>query len=1014
MNELINAYQKIGYTGVKTVQTSEGTGYYLTNSAGNGAIYLPPNATQADAVVSMLPGISGVGDGGKPTAQAGIYQYSDYINKNIMSGNVPSNTIVVIGNTTFDSNCIGKAVNTAVNNGLDIKNVGIMTFSGSGKTGMISAANVSSQHPDIDVRVAHCDAYMTDYEQSIIAGNSSTVKTNVENGVTVLSILPVNGKAGWENEQDMYKATNTMAKSGHDSYLITSTANNHGKFRVEFLQSGGLDWLVGKGDINGSSYIKVQKYDEKTGQWIDSDINELTKNGYRVEIGGNTVELLSNTNDASALAKEIKENGGDLSTFAQIYDSSSSGDTLASNLSFVSNAMGDLKSKIVANENFNYKGGDGEAKVVNAMYNAADYYSNTNNKVFSNLSAEADAIYTIANGIFNMDQAASMVAETSLTDGVKGLFDTSNPEIAEGLAKLNSATQSLIDDASALCDASKYEELQGLLDMGDGNIGKLSVSSLSDAVSKVIPSLQDGVTTAQGLKGSLDEFMSGIGAGNILQGGVWDEVLGDLEAYQNILDASIAASEYIQDVVTTAMGMYIDFFSNANKDILSGISSAGCGDFAGAIDGVIGSLSGFHDDEEIDTNNKGILEEAMSAIEKAREEAEKIFEINEKAYAACPPKWVCDECPDGNGGSVACNCRWEPTQGECDTWKRLMDEAQAAMNTCDALKGVINYQLERIATFIQITEQVTNMISDAIDNIRSVFADPVALMQGNVDFKDKFTLDLSKYGIDDSKDYKQLVDDYIENLKAAKEEAAKEEEGEDKDKDKDKGDENPAETPADTTNAAGNTSSGSSGDTSGGPSSPTQQTTPTPTPTQTPTPTPTPSPTQTITETKPEKKKEESTKQEEKKEQTTSPSKQEDKPTDTPPTDDKTSTVDATGKTVIQQPDSRGGNIVRMGADTTPKATLEEEVVGDVVVDNPILEDTVLNDFSEKAIEEPLIETPVTPAEIEQVSTNNDKSIKTMGISAAIGLAVGAAALGAHSIIKSKDDEDVENYDFDK
>ena len=103
-----------------------------------------------------------------------------------------------------------------------------------------------------------------------------------------------------------------------------------------------------------------------------------------------------------------------------------------------------------------------------------------------------------------------------------------------------------------------------------------------------------------------------------------------------------------------------------------------------------------------------------------------------------------------------------------------------------------------------------------------------------------------------------------------------------------------------------------------------------------------------------------------------------------------------------------------MGADTTPKATLEEEVVGDVVVDNPILEDTVLNDFSEKAIEEPLIETPVTPAEIEQVSTNNDKSIKTMGISAAIGLAVGAAALGAHSIIKSKDDEDVENYDFDK
>ncbi len=57
MNGLIQQYQQMGYTNVQEVHTSQGTGYYMLNKAGSGAVYLPPDAAQATSVVGMYPGM---------------------------------------------------------------------------------------------------------------------------------------------------------------------------------------------------------------------------------------------------------------------------------------------------------------------------------------------------------------------------------------------------------------------------------------------------------------------------------------------------------------------------------------------------------------------------------------------------------------------------------------------------------------------------------------------------------------------------------------------------------------------------------------------------------------------------------------------------------------------------------------------------------------------------------------------------------------------------------------------
>ena len=76
MDDLINAYKNLGYTRVRAVHTPTGTGYYMENRYGSGAVYLPPDAASSTAVVGMYPGM------GKnyQNPQSGTGNYSDYIN----------------------------------------------------------------------------------------------------------------------------------------------------------------------------------------------------------------------------------------------------------------------------------------------------------------------------------------------------------------------------------------------------------------------------------------------------------------------------------------------------------------------------------------------------------------------------------------------------------------------------------------------------------------------------------------------------------------------------------------------------------------------------------------------------------------------------------------------------------------------------------------------------------------------------------------------------------------------
>ena len=692
-------------------------------------------------------------------------------------------------------------------------------------------------------------------------------------------------------------------------------------------------------------------------------------NGQPTKLSYKEFEELMHT----ASIETLKENNAELSDFAKFFEGGP-GDTLASNLAYVSNAMSAINSQITEHTDVNYESPAGEAKVIGTMYKASNYYGAVTNVLYGNLSAETEAVYAIANAIYKMDDCASMIAETTLSDGMRGLFSSSHPSVSTALDELASKSAELFDTAkTAVTAGGRYDELRGILsDKPDaGSIGKVSVSSLESAINAIVPNLENEVNKATGIKSSVEEFISGIGTSNILQGETWNAVKTNMENYSSLLDCNAKAATFISDTIKTAMGLVVDYIQNASSSIK-------------AVDATeFGNLAAL---DELDDSKLGELNQAIQTMTDRITEQEEFIKEKE----ALPD--VCDSCLGADGETYEpCNCRRPYSAADMQGWKDTLQKYIDIKTDLNTYKGVLE-------GFAPVVAQAQDIINDAIDQVKTAYENPTTDTKGNQTFNSDFSLDLSKYGIDDSKDYKKLIDDYYAKLnppKATLDDVLNLDEQEP----------DPAGSNPDSPSSPGGPS---------GPGvTPPDPTTPT---TQAPTEALTEAPTSTSTEpettpvTEPE----------------TVPQTEPDTvPKTIPATEPKTDVVvepetqvptEPSEQEPTQKQPSGGGTSKKPknpNVDPLEKPS-EPEIVEDIIPEEPIVDEPIVSDYIEPAIEAPIEEAPV---EIEPVptETKNTSGLKAMGIASGIGLAVGGAALGAHSIMKSKDDEDTdEDYGYDK
>jgi len=674
--------------------------------------------------------------------------------------------------------------------------------------------------------------------------------------------------------------------------------------------------------------------------------------------------------------EDLHDKSEELSEFAASY--SGDGDTLASNLSYVSNAMDELKGKLYEHKDLVYtKETDRDANIIGSFYSATNYYGSITNSLYGKIAEEADAVYAIANEIYKLDGFASFMADNALSDGVSELYNTSNPTVASALETLNNTTASLFDTAkNAFITSDKYNELSNLLgnNVGAGEVGRISVDSLNNAINSIIPSLNGEIDRANSLKSSVIDFTSKIGTSSILQGGVWENVKINMQNYQNLLTLNADSAQFLGDTIQTAMGMVTDYIQGASASINAMIGT---------------KYSAMATIGELDDSKLPEVINSISEMVETIATQERTIQSMESAPPIC-------EIPD-----VEETCKPAYTQAEISSAKEILEGYKQIKETLETYKGILE-------GFSQVVSAAQNLIQKSIDQVKVAYEKPVDLTQSNESFATNFVLDLDPYkeflSSTDPTYYKNLLNDYQSKLNNNDTEGL----------------ENPyTDTTAGNaditdTNNNSNLGGGNTGYPQGGTTPSTGGSTPQPEPnTEAPTDVSTEPETTPVTE--PE----------------TVPQPEPDAvPETTPATEPQTDVFVEPETQVPTEPTkpepshmSSGGGYSKKPTNpyVDPLVNPDEPIIienQDEIIQNQIEEpiiDTGHNEYYEPEIQKPPVVEITPEAEQTIAQPKPGTGVKAMGIASGIGLAVGASALGAHSIIKNKEDEESEeNYGYKK
>ena len=810
----------------------------------------------------------------------------------------------------------------------------------------LAAANGSSVAVMIDPNRSGSDA------QGLEQPSTELYQALRDNGTVIVSIK------GSSSESDIATYTERGAIDNGIPVIVVrnNSLENHTALE-NFASQTRVDAFL-SGEISYEQFVancRSRGYDPNS-------VSLLRVTGYNTNGVSITEELSFNdyasgvvTTPNSFSAEDLREEYSELSDFASKYQDS--GDTLASNLSFVNNSMSDIRGQITEHQDVNYvRQSDNEAGIVGALYGVTNYYGSITNVLYGNLNAETQAIYGIANAIYQMDEFSSVMAESTLSDGISSLYSTSNPEVAEQLEKLTSSAGLLDLTKNAVMAGGRYDELTNILSMKTeaGNVGKISISSLESAISLVVPALENEVTRAQSLKSGVTDFMTGIGTNNILQGGVWDAVKTNMANYENLLDANVKASTFIQDSVLTAMGMVVDYIQGASSKISSVASLAEYGGLATSIN-------------ELDDSKLSELTGVLTDIGEKIDETDATVKQMEASRHIVEDGYLDKE----TGLFVKTGEHQEPSEEEIQVYRDLLTKYVDIKTVLDEYKGV----LEGLAPVVLSAQ---NLIQDAVNQVKDMYENPVQDTQGNITFNSDFNLDLSPYSeyIDTTKDYKQLINDYHEKLLEGDNEEPEEiQVGTDPVGDEDYYPDNDPLPENDTKPQPGTT----------------PKTEP-----------------QVVPKTEP------------KTEAPTKPEKGPDSRIEDVPTEP-----------IIEIPDD-GDEIIdypvlpdEEGYVNVPYHSIDGDEPQITLLDSSMDESTDIVDFNEPIeldnpyyepkIEQPKVVNLVHSTVESQPQVKPESTIKTMGVATGAGIALGAAALAAHSTLSKKDDdEEEEDFGYEK
>lgn len=451
--------ENLGYTNVKAIETPEGVGYVGLKNGGS--IIIPPNYEQTQGLSMLVCGQGGQGNtiyGNKfsrPDELTGETLSGPSLLANANNGEFPSNAVVIAPNDLYPgfsqshyradpsqdlgANILNDAYNLLQNNGANITDVGVQSFSNGGPGSMLALGGFLELNPDADIntKVVLCDTYNVEeivnlYDKTnlngVEQGKVNAMNALINNNTEIYSLNWTSPKVYNNHANNVAALSKLMSEKGFNYAFSNSSRLQHADYMLDFFNGGGLDFLSGSGKLNLDNryYSEFLRYDEngneilatiKNAAYKTFAINAITKYAYlrsfakliptNSNVSSDTLYVCEQMNK---LREQISQSKFLLSNRKQVFSNSSS----------IPGCIG--------------------------MY--IDAYYNIMGSLMDSLMKETEVVTSIACAIDDMSSSLKNEAE-NLSDGASSLIEKVTTNVTTGNTNNNTANNNNNNNSSA-------------------------------------------------------------------------------------------------------------------------------------------------------------------------------------------------------------------------------------------------------------------------------------------------------------------------------------------------------------------------------------------------------------------------------------------------------------------------------------------------------------------------------------------------------------------------------------
>ena len=510
-------------TGAK-IEVLDNGGIWVSNWKAEGAfenqLYIPPNLDSNNvSMISYLPGSGG-------------FTYDAQPLRNKILSETPPNCIITLAQGCTDrGNTMEAAATICADNGLQITNLTVQSFSASGGVGFQQLEKFLEENPNVNATMIVADGY----NMESTSGYFYNIDTLAEKGVPIILVNPHNTR--------LNSSVKNLTDKGLNIYVIESDRGGHTDINKDIINNGLLEYSLGIADEFGGPNNNLDKCNYILLKY-DPENPDCNQHGYVLL---DSFDPIRQENEAYGYTLERLNHNpfDDGSVGSDMYG-------VVTSLNAIRQSMGgtDVSTPTYTST----------STIPGNLMNAESSLIGISNDLNGTIYKETQVISSIAQVFYDMDRERTNAA-AALSDGRELLFDESAyTDVLNQLISVDITSN--ITFENYMFDPFSHTE---------GNSGKICLSDLNSIISggslagPLHENLENERQSAKATLTEIDNLNTMISTGNNFKGDIWKAVGTRLTEYSDLMNLRIESADKLEEAMVKAIKLIVDYMGDYDE-----------------------------------------------------------------------------------------------------------------------------------------------------------------------------------------------------------------------------------------------------------------------------------------------------------------------------------------------------------------------------------------------------------------------------------------------------------------